>query len=262
MITGSNLKKAGLMISALSCAVMITFAIGHHYRSLKKVVRPTLATKPRLPEYDTVLFNKFNAELKSIAVDSITKTFSGVLNITDGRDSLNNARALPFLVSTSGHNRYIRMGTTETILEQDISIVIEHDQKRVILSRQTQVQTNPLDNLQQLKSGLRSDNFALTTKLKDHERVISFVNEHHINCKEFAVAYDTASNKLTRIYARLTDIEDPLNNKKDRVMELKVQRLIYTADLNNYPTLHTIVRQNGENAVLTVKYEGYKLIIL
>jgi hypothetical protein len=262
MITGKNFRKAGLLIGTLTCGLMLALAVGHHFITKKIIVKVAPAPKVQLPEYDTALFNRFNTALRSIAVDSVAKTFSGILDITDGRDSINNVHALPLLVSTGGNKRYFRIGSTETILQQGMCIVIENDQKRVIVTRQTTPQTNILDNLQLLKSGLRTDRFVMVTKRMDNERVISFVNDHHINCKEFSVTYDTTTNKLTRLYARLTDIEDPLNKKKDRVMDLHIQRINNTVEFGEYPGLHTIIKQDGKNAALSAKYEGYKLVIL
>jgi len=263
MITQKKLIKAGLLIGTLTCGVMLALAVGHQF-TLKKqvVVRIPSIVKAKLPEYDTLLFNKFNAALRSIAVDSVAKTFSGVLDITDGRDSANSVHALPLLVCTGANKRYYRIGTTETILQDSVCIVIEHDQKRVIVTRQTMQQANLLNSLQQLKSGLRAERFVLKTSRTDKERVVSFVNDHNISCKEFAVTYDTTTNKLTRLYARITDVEDPLNNKKDRVMDLHIQRVSDTADPKAYPGLHTVIKEEGKVAVLSARYEGYKLIIL
>lgn len=263
MNTGTNIKKRiGLLIVALGCSALLAWGMRHHFTTKRIIAKAAHITRAKLPQYDAVLFNQFSVALKSIVVDSVAKTFSGLLDITDGRDSLKDAHALPLLVTTAGHRRYFRIGSTETIIQDNLCIVIEHDQKRVIVSRQAKLQVSPLGNLQFLKDGLRREQFVMRTKEKNNEKVISFVNEHHITCKEFSVTFDTLSNKLTRLYVRMTDIEDPANDKKDRVMDIHIQRLINTADFDAYPRLHTIIKQEGENAVLTAKYEGYKLIIL
>ena len=258
-----NFKKISLLVAAFTGAAMLTWAVGTHFKYSKPAKVTLLAVhKVKPPVYDTVLLNKFNSELRSINHEHGLSTYSGSITIKDGADSSGNIQNMPYIVSVNGQNVYSKIGAMEVIRENGVSIQIDNDQRRVLISKQTQEANNIMDGFAMLQALFKQEGYQLSIKPIGTEKEISMINEKKITCKELSVAYDTATNKLTRLYTRLTDFDAPLDDSKDRVMDVRIDRLENSSNLKEYPRLETIVDQSGGIAKLTGHYTGYKLIIL
>lgn len=213
-------------------------------------------------KYDTAVLKKFNRLLLTLDFNRSAFEYSGRFNVRDGKDSTNNVRDLSFLFCRDGNTFYSKLGNTENINEHGVNIYIQPDMKKIVISNQEYRIKSAITDVAEMVEKARSENYELKTSGSGAVKTISLLNERHITCKELSATYDTLSNNLQKIQVRFTDISDPLNKKKDRAVEIDINKLEQKADKRDFPSVRDIVKEVNGKAVLRPKYAGYELIII
>jgi len=210
--------------------------------------------------YDTALVKKFSDECKRFNMQSDPLTYSGIINITDGADTADHINNMRFLYSRIGNDYYFKNGDNETLNAQGVYLYIEHAQKRILISKQKEIPKAPLPDMSGIADKMQSEHYSMQDKKNGGYETIALLNEHHITCKEYAITFDTLSQKMHSVTMRLSFFSDPLNKKKDKVISMVVNRYENKADVSVFPDKNKIVERNNDGWKLTDLYKGYKLI--
>jgi hypothetical protein len=256
-----TVKRGSLLILFLiSTATLLAWAAERHQR---QTLPAALKTLPQ-PEivYDPVLLEKFGQLGQALDFTRPRCTYAGTINVHDGADSTKSLHAIGFLFCRADKDSYYRLGNTERICHGRQNIFIQHDQKKILLSNGELVASPPVSNSLLSEKTLRDENYELRSQTSGAAKTLRILNEEHPNCKELSFTYDTLSGKLTRILTRMTDLGDPLNKKRDRVMEVHLDRLEHNGDPGLYPAISEVVTRRAGKWELTRKYMAYELIIL
>ncbi|MFI5160459.1 MAG: hypothetical protein ACHQHN_04240 [Sphingobacteriales bacterium] len=258
-----SIRIAAVTVLLAGCVVLVTLAVGRLPKRSPAERKPAIAKSVERPAvYDSVLLTRFTQTIRSLDFNRRECTYRGIISMHDPGDSLNNVRGLEFLFARSGDDYYYKVGNAEIIHRTHTNLFIQNDQQRVVLSDQGIELKAPMGDLIALEKALQSEHYQLTNAFKGHEETMSLSNEHHISCKELSVTLDTGSHKLQRIYIRLTTLSDPLNNTKDRTVEVHISELGTKANLQQYPAVDDVIDKAGRPWQLTGKYKDYKLIML
>jgi hypothetical protein len=250
-----------LIALSLSLAALITMAIGFHKRP-GQVTRAKAAS----PEngqpivYDPVLLKRFITTIHSLDFNKPKCTYKGVIDMTDGNDTSNNARGLKFSFCRSGDDYYYQLGSNEIIHRDSLNLYIQHDQRKIVLSKRAIVIKPPTNDLALVEKDIRSESYLLKSTFNGTNQTLSLLNEHHITCKELSVTLDTASGRLERIYTRLTDFGSPVNKNRDRVMRVDITLIKDEVNMQLYPAVKDILKKNGNKWELAAAYKDYELI--
>lgn len=245
-------------IAATSWAVQYT--IGH---------KTNIATRPKvtshndsvsIPHYDTVMLKKFKAISESLNIKDKACTYSGVINIVNKADTTQTVKNVRFLFCKRDQNCYYRMGNTETLNNNGIYLYVDHDHKKVIVGPQKSLSMPDIAGSANLKDNLTGENYALTCKSSGEKQTLTLLNEKHITCKEYAITYDTVTRKVNRIFARMSNFNEPLNKAKERLVDVLFNDWQYQANVNNYLDPKTVLAQYGNEIKLVGIYKTYELI--
>jgi len=257
-----NMKRLMLVI-VISMAALFTWAVTYHHRlHTLPQAKPVAGEKKKEHNYDPALLRQLEQLAAQLDFNKKECTYSGMINIDDGSDTSASVHNLEFLFSRSGKDFYYRMGNTETVHEGGVNLFIQHEQNKIVLSHNDLAVQSPVTNLASIEKNLRSEDYDLVGSTEGADKKISVLNSTHISCKELSMSYDTLLGRLQKIYARYTDIADPLNKKKDRVIAIAVNGIEDKGHLGRYPRLHEIVTLEGNNWRLKNKYANYELILL
>ncbi|HWZ16552.1 MAG TPA: hypothetical protein VNW95_15035 [Mucilaginibacter sp.] len=252
--------SALVMTATVTC---LALAVGHHKKDAAAVQKPVVRQPVRKDTvYDPSLLGKMESVCREFDFNRRDCSYSGTVNVTDGKDSANTVRDLKFLFCKAGADFYYQIGNTETIHQDGLHVFIQHEQNKVVLSSPSVAMKTPVADIASLQKNLRSEKYELVSHSVGSSRTLSLLNDTHITCKEFSVSYDTVSGKLQRIFTRLSDFGDPLNKKNDRVVDIWLRTLEDRGDLALYPSVKDVLYQAGGKWRLTTKYSGYELIIM
>jgi hypothetical protein len=259
-----NYKIKAALIIAMIGMTMLAWAVKHHATKKPATAIKKVAREAKQPEivYDPGLVNKFESLGQQLDFNRAHCTYAGIINMVDNKDTTNTVKGINFLFCRAEKNFYYRVGNAETIYQEGVDIFIQHEQKKVVLSNREIAIKAPVTGSQEIQSKLRNESYELVSKSRGDKKTLSIVNDHHISCKELSVTYDTLSNKLERIYTRLSDFGDPLNKNNDREIEVLISRIDYKGDMDLYPSAADVLKKTGGKWKLTSKYADYELIIL
>jgi hypothetical protein len=121
-----------------------------------------------------------------------------------------------FIYCRDNERLYYRVGNQEVISLPDIYIAVNHDIKKIFIS-QAKITLPPLqmsvDSLLHLWKG---ENYTLSETVSGKLTTVDMRCDNHITCKEYKAVYDVEKQFVTAVYMRLTNLDDPLNDKMDR----------------------------------------------
>ena len=228
--------------------------------------RPRIAVarhRSAIPEivYDSVLLNKFERICERFNEPDMPLTYSGNISINDGADTVNSVNNIDFIYSRNQNNCYYKTGKSETLNAFGIYLYVEHDHKRVIVSTQKALQPmQPIANLTKLASKLQTEHYQLTAKKVGKNETLTLLNEHHISCKELSITFDSLTNAVENIRIRLTCVYDPLNRKKEKIVNVSIKRFEAMANLSSLINKDEIIEKGNNGWKLCAAYRGYQLI--
>jgi len=210
---------------------------------------------------DTVKLNLFKAVYARLNPGQHTVSMQGDLTIDDGADSLANLNHLAYHYAKKGKEMYYQLGAIETVNAKGLYVYIDHDQKKIMVSKQKEyVAQLPMPNLDQLIAGLKQERYQVVeTNISDVTAQVAMVNPTHITCTEYALEFDKKTFKPSLIFARLTNLTDPLNRKMDKTMALKINLMgneVNEKWLNPYRFVNHI----GKGYEATTGFKGYEVI--
>jgi len=211
----------------------------------------------KVKTYDPVLLARLNRLAHSM--DMLKPcAYEGVVNMTDGADSANNVHNAQVVFCKSGDDCYYRYGSMEMINRGGFNIYIQHEQKSIWVSRQKPVSADAMPGPSTLPD-LAAENYELSSVVNGAEGIISLKNSKHVTCKEYTLTYDTRSEQVKFVHARLSDIHDPLNSSKDKLVDMQISGWTGQPDFRKYPDYTSIISTSGEIITLRAEYKDYSL---
>ncbi|WP_302903240.1 hypothetical protein [Mucilaginibacter sp. BT774] len=258
-----NIKKL-ILIIVISTGALFTWAMTYRHlqQPLQTMRHQVTDGKKKEHNYDPALLRQLEQLAAQLDFNKQQCTYSGIINVDDGGDTTASVHNLEFLFSRSGKDFYYRMGNTETIHEDGVNLFIQHEQNKIVLSHNDMVVQSPVTNLATIEKNLRYEDYDLVGANEGGGKKISLLNNTHITCKELSMTYDTISGKLQKLYTRFSDIADPLNKEKDRVISVSIKGIEDNSHLGHYPRLHDVITATDGNRHLKNKYANYELILL
>jgi len=256
----TRIKIIGLLAILLSVSA-ITWAIQVRY--FKQGRKPVIQQKAQwaVPVYDKVLLEKLERLGKHYDTLKQAYTIKGTISMRDKADTVSPVKNVVFIYCKKGKELYYRLGETETINANGMYLYIDHPARRILVARQKDVSEAPvITDMTRVVAGLKSEYYDLSGSVSGSVQTLSLRNEHHISCKQYTVAYDTLSYAIRHIYARLNDPQDPLNRKKENVMQMDLSEWDGKAALATYTVPEAVIRRYGSKWRTTEKYKGYELI--
>ncbi|EDM35225.1 hypothetical protein PBAL39_13372 [Pedobacter sp. BAL39] len=211
---------------------------------------------------DTALVRLFTKV--SAGLDPNRKEFllTGVLDVVNGADSTDNMNRADYLFSKKGKEFYFKLGQTEVFNLKSFYLFIDHAQKKVILSKQKQINAgNVMPDLQQMIAQIQGEGFEVSRIQTEGNEQITLSNPHHLSCKEFSLAFDETTLKPALLRFRLSDGEEPENKKRDQVLNLRIMESATKSDLERYAS-KKVVEQKDRHWVLSEEYKAYDLITM
>lgn len=214
------------------------------------------------PKLNPQLLEKFLAGCSQIDPNKKEFLLVGTINVQDGADTTLNIQNVPYILSKKGKEFYFKIGQTETINAGDYYIFLDHNLKKVMVSKQQQVvPTVGMPNVQQMLKNLDGEFYSLTDKVINDTEKISLVNEHHLSCKEFSLRVSHVDKELKAVMLRLSNPQFPEDKKKDKKVELQLTQISEKSNLENYVET-PVVKKVQATWTLQPAYKAYELIIL
>jgi hypothetical protein len=253
-----------LSVALVVLAGVIAIAIEYHPKKATPIIKQVVQTALKEPEihYDPLLLNKFKELTEQLDFNKPNYTYAGAISMIDGKDSTHTVSRAKFLFSRTDKDYYYQMDNMETIHQHGINVFVQKEQKKVVLSARDVPVKSLAGSLQLLQKSLQDESYRLVSKTAGSTKTLSLLNDTHISCKELSVTYDTLANRIQKINMRLSDFNDPLNKKKDRLVELMVTRMEDMGRPSRYMSVSDVVYQQDGKWKLTEKYAQYELIIL
>lgn len=217
--------------------------------------------QPAAPAPDPALLSKFELLCKQVGNTDGNYTLGGVINITDPSNPKANLNHIGFLFCKQGDEFYYRLGQTETVNEQDVSLYIDHPAKRILVSPKKKVVYDiGLQQFGEMGKHIRDEQYQLQSKITGDEQTLMLVNEHHISCKQYAIVFNRQTLKIKRLYLRLTDFNNPLRADRDKIVDVSITTWEHVANLAQYLTKNKVIKNvNGVWGTVGA-YKGYRLI--
>ena len=218
-------------------------------------------TAKRVPEPDKALLSQFELLCKKMEDVKGDYTLGGVINIIDKVNPADRMDHVGFLFCKQGDEFYYKLGNTVTLNEQGVYLYIDYLARRIMLSAKKEVIYDMgLKQFADIGATVRSENYTMTSKITGEEQTISLINEHHISCKEYALTFDKRDMKIRRLYMRLTNLDDPLNKAKEKVIDVSITRWDDSADLSRYISKSEVIRPENGGWRTAIGFKGYELI--
>jgi len=250
----------GLLLLISLSAIAITVA---HVRGLVFVSKPQALNtevpeqlKPRIKKYDPALLARLDEALRTFIKSQYT--IAGNIDMINKADTTEKGNT-EFLLCKNGDNYFYKTNHNEALVLDSICININPETKKVFIKKGKAGGVLNIVDIDQLKRALQTEEYDLISKKNGSVETISLLNEQHVSCKEYAVAFDTISHQLTGIFYRLANAREPMNKDKEKVIDIRITRCDSLADMDIRAKKDGIIGASGR---LTSKYSEYELIHL
>ncbi|MDB5149791.1 MAG: hypothetical protein JWQ57_3811 [Mucilaginibacter sp.] len=217
---------------------------------------PAVAIEPAPKRYDEALLKKLGDILKGMDSSAPLFTLKGTINQVDNVDTAARMDHVPFVICKAGNELYYKMGEQETINQDGYCMQIDARSQRIFLEKQKRINAMGLPNADVLTRAMQSEGYELNIKKSGKYGTITMLNERNVYCKEYAVTYDTVTNKVTRMYSRLANPDEPANVQKTKIIEIGVADYAMKADLKDYTAISSVIDKKHN---LKAGYQAFKL---
>jgi hypothetical protein len=213
--------------------------------------------------YDAKLFGQYLKLYKKFDTVRANYSIAGTINVHDPVDSSGDMKNIPFLFCKRGAEFYYRLGVTETLNAGGKYVFIDNGAREIVVSVQKMVQVDQSPvAMADLGKSLHAEHYQLSSATAGVVRTIAFTNEHNAGCKQFSISYDTLTNTIRELKARMTNLRYPLRDDKDKRVKITFSAWTQVADLGKYAGIGNMLKQERGSwkVVNSVKYQGYKVI--
>jgi len=254
--------KATVISILLIVVSLIAWGLQHSYLQQNRTVQKTkvndsLAGKPAA---NPLLLRRYRAVFKKYDTIKTNCTMQGMINIVDQADTSGNMKNVDFLFCKAGDDFYYRLGTTETINAKGLYIFIDNKAQTMVVTAQKKVAYDQWPAaFADIGNVVKSEGYKIAGFVKDNIQTISLHNEHNINCKQFSISFDTLNLTITHMYARMTNVQDPLRTDNEKVVDIAITEWTNKADLDKAFVKGNILKSEDGRWKAVNKYKNYSL---
>lgn len=155
---------------------------------------------------------------------------------------------------------YYQLGQQETVSNSEMLLMVDHKAEKIFVSRPQQFSPGLFPSSSILANFLTGEGYDISRKTKSGLNWIILQRSNHISCKDYRVGFDQAGF-IRQTYMRITDVSDPLNDAKDRIMEATADKwTIEDPAMTMFDASRFVTRASGGYAPAPA-YKNYALIL-
>lgn len=185
--------------------------------------QPTQPVKDEVHEY-TVEEKAALSELAAVYShsDSLKLLYvSGDISVKDPSDTTNNIHA-GFLFARRFDSIYYALGDDQILSLPDIYLTVNKAVKKIFILPSKKLLAPfhlPVDTLLKMYA---EEGYAVQVTRNPPFKTVRLFRSNHISCKEFTVTWQEEEQSLKEVSMRLTDLDDPLNIERDKIVTVKI----------------------------------------
>lgn len=265
MMKGIFMKYISRLVLVLAFAGVSYFSWAYiNNGEVSQIEKKTAVIVEKLPKikYDTALLSKFETLSKQLDPNREEYSLVGKLAFRDGADSSLKIQQVVYEVRKKGANYYCKLGSIETLNANGMSISIDHLNKQIVVSGQKELPPSPLfPHTKDLLKNLQKERYVLSAAAHAGEEKIQLLNNYHITCKEYTISYDKEKLKPVKLFARLTNFEDPESVTKEKVVTLYIDQCENLSGWDKIGQKKFVTEIEGKWLPIE-RYKNYKLYVL
>ncbi|WP_316824682.1 hypothetical protein [Pedobacter miscanthi] len=230
-------------------------------RSAKKTVEKEAAPIDTAFVVDTTNLERLAKIAKDLHFDQENISISGKLSVHNGSDSSENVSKLPYRLIKRGTAFYSSLGLTETLNANGLYVFVDKVQKKILVSQGKKITAqNILPDMQQMIKRMKEEEYQIRENVvSPTENKISLLNPNHIQCKEYSIYFDKANLHAKGVSIRMSNIDDPLNDKKDKTVDFRYANTL--ADASKLMSTRILKKLAKNQYSATEAYKGYEIIV-
>lgn len=155
-------------------------------------------------------------------IDSLRVFYAaGTISVTEPADSTQNMVA-QFTYAQQHDSVYYRLGENRILALPGLYLSVNDAVKKIFLSRNQKAPEAPFRMSQEkLLKLFREEGYHVEAIKGEGIKTIRLFLENHVFCKEYRLTFDD-SYRIQEVYARFTNLKDPLNVNMDRIHSVKM----------------------------------------
>jgi hypothetical protein len=230
-------------------------------RTAKKTVEKVTAAVDTVFVVDTTKLERLAKIAKDLQFDQENISIRGNLTIRNGSDSSQNVSKLPYRLIKRGTTFYSSLGLTETLNANGLYVFVDKGQKKILVSQGKKITAqNILPDMQQMIKRMKEEEYQIRENVvSPTENKISLLNPNHIQCKEYSIYFDKANLHAKGVSIRMSNIDDPLNGKKDKTVDFRYANTL--ADASKLMSARIVKKLGKDKFTTTDAYKGYEVIV-
>lgn len=230
-------------------------------KSAKKAVEKVALPVDTIFAVDTVKLERLAKIAKDLQFDQENISIRGNLTIRNGSDSSQNVSKLPYRLIKRGTTFYSSLGLTETLNANGLYVFVDKGQKKILVSQGKKITAqNILPDMQQMIKRMKEEEYQIRENVvSPTENKISLLNPNHIQCKEYSIYFDKANLHAKGVSIRMSNIDDPLNAKKDKTVDFKYANTL--TDASKLMSARIVKKLGKDKFTTTDAYKGYEVIV-
>lgn len=260
--------KSNKLVKNISGLLLLLLLSASAFWGWAKYKKGILESKPNvapLAVEDEALIDTMKLERLKTAFDRLDVSkdeflIDGYLSMVDGADSLANFNKVKYTFSRKGNLFYYQLDQMEMLNQKEMIIYIDATNKKILLSRTKEVIPPPIvPALGDLIARVKEEGYKLVDQMQGGRETIALRNPYHVSCKEFGLTFQSSTLKAERLYARLSNFEEPEDDKKDKIIDLYISRSSADSEIKKFLSKQVVVKDKG-TWQLSPAYSDYQLI--
>jgi len=205
---------------------------------------------------------RFEAVVKWLDETNPELFIKAQMTVSEPADTGVVSETFKYILSKSKNSSYCRVGDKEMFSIKDYNLNVDHSNKIVFLSpavKDTSLSQAIPTGLGTLSKVCRENDYRVSEHKDGSLTIISFINEHHISCKEISVSFKSQELKPVSVLMRFTNPRYLNIKTKDKVMKVEMEALSLSSDIEQFIEGSELVENKG-GVQLGGRLKGYKLI--
>jgi hypothetical protein len=146
---------------------------------------------------------------------------SGQIAVKDPADTSNNIHT-GFRFARRYDSIYYALGDDQILSLPDIYLTVNNAVKKIFILPSKKVQAPfhlPVDTLLKMYA---EEGYSVQVISNPPLKTVRLFRSNHISCKEFKVTWQEQERALKEVSMRLTDLDDPFNNDRDKIVTVRI----------------------------------------
>jgi hypothetical protein len=251
-------KIAAAILMASVTAAALAIQIGQKNAAVELVKLP--AKKPVQLKYDPELLDTMASVASQMDLNTHPLAYDCVVSIKDGADTASGTIKQRVLFCKNGAECYYKINDAETLNAGGFYLYIDHSQRRVLLSRQRNIEAPAMGVLSDIKHRMQAEDYALMASVNGSSRTLQLLNEKHISCKSYSITYDTLTRKIASLNVRLSNAMHPEIKSMDKIINMDFVGWPAQSSPAKYLNAGDVFAIESGSVVLREKYKDYQLV--